>query len=252
MQLLKKGSQGVLVKELQEILRELDYDLPVTSLFDEATYKAVRNFQGSHLDIHGVPLEIDGKVGDISWWALHNPRVVVTGGVVDYTRMPNASFGGSATGRKALEFAIKELKAGAGEVGGNNKGPFVKKYLAPTGLSEGNAWCAAFLSWCFLQAASGNLNNMPFKYAAGARNVFTQLRNKGLDIKSTNINYTPEPGDIVTWWRVSMSSGFGHIAIVHHSEDGFIYTIEGNKAANVAGFNYVKTSMDKVLGFARV
>lgn len=36
------------------------------------------------------------------------------------------------------------------------------------------------------------------------------------------------------------------ISIVHHLNDGFLSTIEGNKAAKVGGFSYVKTRMDKL------
>ena len=91
---------------------------------------------------------------------------------------------------------------------------------------------------------------MPFKYSAGARNIYNQLKQKGFIYDAARTQ--PSPGDIVTWWRVSMPSGFGHIAIVHHYKDGFLYTLEGNKAANVAGFSYVKTRMDKLLGYGRL
>ena len=128
----------------------------------------------------------------------------------------------------------------------------MKKYLQPTGLAEGNSWCAAFVSWCFLQAANGDTSKMPFKYTAGARNIYNQFKSNGMSIAATDNGFVPQPGDIVAWWRVSMPSGLGHIGIVHHFEDGFIYTIEGNKAANVAGFSYIKTRLDKVLGFGRV
>jgi hypothetical protein len=50
--------------------------------------------------------------------------------------------------------AIDELNAGAGEEGGNNMGRWVRKYLQPAGLPEGNSWCAGFVSWCFLQAVA--------------------------------------------------------------------------------------------------
>ena len=250
MTFIKKGNQGAAVSELQNILRELDYNIPVTGVFDTATFNAVRNFQSRHLNKHNIPLEVDGEVGDITWWALQNPRSIVQGGAINYGIMPQSEMGGSEIGRTALQFAINELNAGAGEQGGNNKGPWIKKYLQPTGLAEGNSWCAAFISWCFLQAAGGDKKNMPFKYTAGARNVYNQLKQKSF-IYDANITQ-PLPGDIVTWWRVSMPSGFGHIAIVHHFKDGFLYTLEGNKAANVAGFSYVKTRMDKLLGYGRL
>ena len=252
MTILKKGSTGTEVTELQDILRELDYDIPVTGVFDTNTFKAVKNFQSSHLDKHNMPLSVDGEVGDLTWWALQNPRSVVTAGPIDFTIMPADADGGAAIGRAALQFAIDELKAGAGEIGGNNKGPWVKKYLSPVGLQEGESWCAAFLSWCFLQAAGGNKAAMPFKYSAGARNVFNQFKQKGWTYDGLDPARQPQPGDIAAWWRVSLPSGFGHIAIVHHLKDGFLYTIEGNKAANVAGFSYVKTRMDKLLGYGRV
>ena len=250
MTFIKKGSRGPVVTELQNVLRELDYNIPVTGIFDTATYKAVRNFQSRHLDKHNLPLEIDGEVGDITWWALKNPRSRVDGGAINYGIMPELSFGGSMIGRNALQAAIREINAGAGEEGGNNKGPWVRKYLQPAGLGEGYSWCAAFVSWCFLQATGGEKKNMPFRYNAGARNIYNQLKKNGL-IYDTNLT-APQPGDIVAWWRVSMASGFGHIGIVHHFKDGFLYTIEGNKAANVAGFSYVKTRMDKVLGYGRI
>jgi hypothetical protein len=252
MPILKKGSQGASVTELQNILRELDYNLPVTGVFDAATVNAVKDFQARHLDKHNMPLVVDGSVGDLTMWALKNPRSRVTIGAIDFSIMPDESFGGHPTGRAALQFAIDELKAGAGEVGGNNRGPWVKKYLDPTGLAEGNSWCAAFISWCFLQAAGGDKKAMPFKYNAGARNVYNQFKQKGWHYDGADASKQPQPGDIVAWWRVSLPSGFGHIAIVHHFRDGFIYTLEGNKAANVAGFSYVKTRMDKVLGYGRV
>jgi peptidoglycan hydrolase-like protein with peptidoglycan-binding domain len=250
MALLKKGDTGQAVKDLQLLLQELDYNVPITGIYDTATYNAVLNFQARHLDIQGNPLGMDGKTGDLTMWALRNPRPKAATGAIDYSVMPDISLGGTEIGRAALRIAIDELKAGAGEVGGNNMGPWVKKYLAPTGLAEGNSWCAAFVSWCFLQAAGGNKANMPFSYSAGARNVFNQFKTKGWIID--NSLDIPKPGDIVVWWRVSLPSGYGHIGIVHHFADGFVYTIEGNKASSVAGFSYVKTSMDKFLGFGRV
>ncbi|WP_262248786.1 N-acetylmuramidase domain-containing protein [Parapedobacter soli] len=249
--LIKKGSTGVLVGELQAILNELDYAIPQTGVFDTATDRAVKAFQASHLDKHQQPLSVDGVVGQLTWWALENPRPRVTDGVIEYHILPPVEYGESQLGRAALRVAIGELKAGAGEVGGNNKGPWVRKYLEPAGLPEGNPWCAAFISWCFLQAVGGDRREMPFHYSAGARDIFNQLKNKGWSYTGES-SKQPTPGDIVCWWRTSLASGNGHIGLVHHCKDGFLYTIEGNKAANVAGFSYVKTRMDKLLGFARV
>lgn len=248
--LLKKGHTGELVSELQAILNELDYSVPITGMFDAKTEQAVKDFQSSHVDKHEQPLTVDGAVGQLTWWAMENPRPSVLSPTIEYDTPP-AEPGESSLGRAALRIAIGELKAGAGEIGGNNKGPWVRKYMQPAGLPEGNPWCAAFVSWCFLQAVGGDRRDMPFSYSAGARDVFNQLKNKGWSLTGES-EKQPKPGDVVCWWRTSMASGNGHIGIVHHCNDGFLYTIEGNKAANVAGFSYVKTRMDKLLGFARV
>jgi peptidoglycan hydrolase-like protein with peptidoglycan-binding domain len=252
MGLLKKGQTGNDVLELQNILQELDYDIDLTGVYDVPTFKAVRDFQSSHVDIHGQPLTVDGSVGALTMWALEHPRINVSAThAFDFTKMPEEVNGESPVGRKALEIAIEELNAGAGEIGGNNKGIWVKKYLKPVGLGEGQPWCAGFVSWCFQESATRTGTSSPFKYSAGARNIYHQLRTMGKTVDLTSNGDQAKPGDIVAWWRTSMSSGKGHIGIVHHEADGFIYTIEGNKAANVAGFCYVKTRMEKLLGFAR-
>lgn len=248
---LRKGSAGPLVRELQSLLNELDYPVSVTGTFDLQTHKAVRAFQSNHLDKHNQPLSIDGVVGALSWWALLNPRPKVEGSAIDYAKLPPVEPGESGLGRKALAFAINEMKAGAGESGGNNRGPWVKKYLDPGRGVEGNSWCAAFVSWCYLQALEGQAHQMPFAYSIGARDIYNQMRSKGWNYDGTGARQ-PKPGDIVCWWRESPSSWKGHIGLVHHCKDGFLYTIEGNRAANVAGFSYVKARMDKLLGYARI
>lgn len=55
---LKLGSEGEEVKELQEDLTAAGYPIHVTGTFDEATEAAVREFQAAHPN-----LTLDGKVG---------------------------------------------------------------------------------------------------------------------------------------------------------------------------------------------
>ena len=49
-----------------------------------------------------------------------------------------------------IEIAAKEV--GIHEDGGNNCGKRVEEYLASVGLTRGNPWCAALVSWVFQQA----------------------------------------------------------------------------------------------------
>lgn len=47
-----------------------------------------------------------------------------------------------------LEIALGELAAGAIEVGGNNRGPWVRRYMGV----ERQPWCVGFATWCYRQA----------------------------------------------------------------------------------------------------
>lgn len=249
---LKQGANGLEVTELQKLLVQRGYAIGIDGEFGTETYRAVRAFQSQNLDQHGQPLVVDGKVGELTLWSLNNPKpVIVTPSAVDYTKLPPPEAGGSAIGRAALGVAIGELKARAGEIGGNNSGKWVKKYLAPAGLPEGNAWCASFVSWCYLQASGGDKSAMPFAYCPGARNLLKEFKAKGWAY-APNAGYQPLPGDIVVWWREKLSGWLGHVGLVYQVKDGMLYTIEGNKSPNVQGFSYVASRMDKLLGFGHV
>lgn len=247
--LLKKGNQGSEVREIQTLLMEKGYltNEEVNGEFGSETYRAVRVFQSQNLDQHGQPLMVDGKVGELTWWSLHHPKPLVESpSAVDYQQMPPESLGGSERGRSALGTAIRELKEGAGEIGGNNCGPFVEKYLHGI-VPEGNPWCAGFVSFCFSQDPAG----MPFPYTLGAKNLLREFQSRGWAHKPGN-DYSPKPGDIVVWWRDQPASGKGHVGLVHQLHNGFLYTIEGNKSPKVPGFSYVFSRMDKLLGFGQV
>jgi len=164
----------------------------------------------------------------------------------DFTQLPSKDFGGSQIGRAALAVAIRELKSGAKEIGGNNCGLWVKKYL--DGLApEGSSWCAGFISYCF--ANSGF--SMRFDYTVSARDLLNQFRNKGW-CYNPNEKLAPEPGDIVVWRRTKPNSWQGHAGIVHHFHDGKLYTIEGNRSPKVDGFMYSYKGIKNILGLGRV
>lgn len=250
--LLKKGDQGTQVRELQNLLVSKGFPIDVDGVFGPQTHRAVRAFQSQNLDQHGQPLVVDGKVGPLTWWSLTHPKPdIITPAAVDFETMPAPEAGGSVLGRNALAAAISELKAGATEEGGNNRGPWVEKYLAPAGLGPGNAWCASFVSWCYLQASGGHKSAMPFAYSPGARALLTEFKEQNL-AHAPKSGYQPEPGDIVVWWRVKLQGWMGHVGLVHQLKEGMLYTIEGNKSPRVQGFSYVFSRMERLLGFGHV
>ena len=250
MDTLRKGDQGPQVTQLQQLLVQRGYAADIHGIFDTRTWEALRAFQVQNLDQHGQPLVVDGVAGALTWWSLQHPKPDIrTPTAADYAVLPTT--GGSTFGRAALAAAIGELEVGACEAGGNNCGPFVRKYLAPAGVAEGNSWCASFVSWCYLQAVGSDRTAMPFGYSPGARSLLAEFKRNGWS-SAPGSGYLPQPGDIVVWWRVSLAGWQGHVGLVHSVQDGMLYTIEGNRSPRVQGFSYVLSRMDRLLGFGHV
>ena len=242
-----------LIKELKEAeLLPQDY---VGTKFDFDIAAAVKVFQSVGLDSRGRPLTVDGIVGPLTRKALrerdqsylfeHNHAPLFTASPEDIN--PIAI--------EAIKVAIEEMLAGAGEVGGNNQGPFVAKYHRVTQdiLKEKQwNWCAAFVSFCFRNGSARIGKDMPFKYSGGAQNILKQFQAKGWGYKPSEKD--PMPGDIVVWKRGS-AAWMGHIGIVYKYEDGILYTIEGNRGrfpSKVAKYDYVLSNMESLLGFGRI
>jgi len=249
---LKKGDANPDVAQLQKQLSLRGFNVDPSGVFDDATYDMVRVFQAENLDQNGLPLVVDGTVGPLTWWSLNNPKpAAAVTAAIDFTVDPPRDAGGSVIGRAALHAAIGELVAGAGEIGGNNKGQWVAKYLAFAGLPEGTSWCASFVSWCYLQASGGIKENMPLPYCPAARGLLQELKNKGWQ-QPPQSAYQPLPGDIVVWWRESETGWQGHTGLVYRTLDGYLYTIEGNRSPRVEGFSYVFSRMTQLLGFGHI
>lgn len=245
--MLKKGDRGDVVAELERLLTSRGFAVEVDGIFGTRTFDAVRAFQAQNMDRNGMPLTVDGIVGPLTMWSLQHPKPrIETQSGIDFRLPPSEHMGGSICGRRALAAASAELKADACEIGGINRGPWVRKYL--NGMApQGSPWCIAFLSWCY----AGHCDPMPFPYVLTASELARDLRRKNW-AHAPGSGYEPQPGDIVIWWRLKLDGWAGHAGIVHQLRDGILYTIEGNRSARVQGFSYVFSRMEKLLGFGHV
>jgi len=252
MALLKKNMKGPAVANLIQRLVAIG-ELPAGTsgdLFDSVVLAVVKRFQAKHMGPNGLPLVIDGEVGPLTQFALS----VALGELPEppNNSMPlpqinTAPAGASIAGWNALQVAKAEMAAGAKEIGGDNRGPFCAKYLALTGLGEGNPWCAAFVSFCF---DAGNPGAMPYTPTAGARATRNAFKAKGWAYDATFEN-PPIAGDIIIWWRGAMNGTLGHIGIVAGYEHGIVHTIEGNRTPRVEAFSYTFGKINNLLGFGR-
>jgi len=248
---LQRGSSGAAVATMTGQLAQLGYLPEATDIFDRRAELALRAFQTQHLDPRGLPLVIDGIFGPLSRAAL---TAAIGGAELNPPARPELlEIDARGLAQSALATALSEYRRGAGEVGGNNRGPDIRTYLdgrAP----EGSDWCAGFVSHCYREAARRAGRDMPFAYSVGARAIRNQLRNKGWEYRAGEAA-PPQPGDIITRWRGSFSGWQGHIGLVHSFANGIVTTIEGNRGgypSKVGRFQYVLGRIDKLLGFARV
>src|SRR5687767_8447454 len=140
---IKEGETNkTIVKAIQLRLNELGCGpLEGTGVFGAKTKAAVKLFRSTHRDQLGNPLEIDGKIGSITWAVLFDEEQIP-----EISEAPN----------KLLEDAVNEALSQLGvmeQPAGSNSGPQVNKYLASVGLDPGFFWCAAYIFWCFDEAA---------------------------------------------------------------------------------------------------
>jgi hypothetical protein len=220
------------VKLIQKRLRDLGFTEPgpdgaqrplsVDGGYGTHTADAVELFQMRHSDVHGRPLEVDGKVGSDTWGALFGRETM-------HFSPPEAED----------ELLAKVLEVAAGEIGvrekppGSNRGDRVEEYQASVGIDPGEPWCVAFIFFCFVKAAKDLAvdNRMAKRRCktgcvldlwdrARANGVTTVVHDSALDDPSK-----VAPGMI---FIISTGSGHGHAGLVVSVTGNRLETFEGN------------------------
>lgn len=96
-------------------------------------------------------------------------------------------------------------------------------YWSWYGFQSRQPWCACFVSWCANECGYIKSGTIP-KYAlCSAGSDWFKAHNKW-----RGREYTPEPGDIIFFFRGGVIS---HTGLVEKCENGKVYTIEGNTGA---------------------
>lgn len=112
---------------------------------------------------------------------------------------------------------------------GSNCGPEVNVYLKSVGLSPGHPWCAAFVYWCFGQAAQkvGVVNPL---VKTGHCLTHWQKAPQAVKITAGAARLDPSlvrPG-LIGILLMDRRNGAGHAFIVEAIKDRQLTTIEGN------------------------
>jgi uncharacterized protein (TIGR02594 family) len=141
-----------------------------------------------------------------------------------------AIWASSVLSERALFVARSQQKEGVKEIG-NNWGPVVKMYLAVAGIGSPAPWCAAFVTWCLLEAGA-NKKKLP-KNPAATYFWWDWSR------KTKRTASGPARGLLFVW----NGKGGGHIGVIVGNTSAHFVTIEGN--TNEAGSREGTAVMDK-------
>ncbi len=197
--------------------------------FTQKTYDAVVYFQQTHLGKDGKSLQVDGRVGNGTMWALRHNKGKAQRSFIK-PRIP----GGLPENRRAiLQVALAEhARPSVERPNGSNRGPVVDKYLQPAWWRrnpKGPPWCCLFYSWVVEHA----LGKFPIgsREASCARAV-AKAKKAGLYISNKDGRAIPVPGDafVLLYRKAGKLTGKGHIGFVLRvSKDGKqINSTEGN------------------------
>jgi peptidoglycan hydrolase-like protein with peptidoglycan-binding domain len=232
--LIKKDSgDTAAVKLIQQRLRDLGYTQPrrkggveplgADGEFGANTEAAVELFQARHTNAHGAPLDVDGEVGSDTWGALFGAATV-----------PKSDDGPAASGILAAALDVASKEVGVLEVPpGSNGGKRVEEYQRTVGISKGDAWCVAFVYWCFKQAAAGIGIANPMEKdcrTGGVLDLWNRAR-RAAKVKTISTREaldnpgTLKPGMV---FIIETGGGKGHTGIVSRIVGNRLETIEGN------------------------
>ncbi len=204
-----------IVKAIQQKLNEAGlgpFDL--TGTYGPKTVNAVKLFQATHRDQNGLPLEIDGRVGSLTWFTLFGAGSIVV--------VENAS---SALLTDTIKIAQSQIGV-MEDPPGSNRGAKVEEYQASVGIDAGTFWCAAFLYWCFQKASEKLQRRNPVLRTGHCMTHWNgTLGKKIAGADAVNKPSLIKPGHI---FIIHTGGTHGHTGLVEKVEGGFIHTIEGN------------------------
>lgn len=211
------------VRAIQSRLNELGCGpIAVDGEFGANTKNAVKLFQARFPDTDGVPLTIDGEVGPITWAALFGAPSV-----------PPVTAAAGPLLAQMLAVAVSQIGTMEDPLG-SNRGPEVDEYLRVAGLdpaADSFPWCAAFVYWCFDEAARALGRSNPVVKTAGVLDHWNKAGQRSIPrlLSSTAINNPSlvQPG-LIFIIDTDAPGGAGHTGLVESVTGGKLVTIEGN------------------------
>ena len=199
--------------------------VPNDGVFDSLVARAVKLFQARFPDAAGVPLEVDGKVGSLTWETLFGS-----------TTVPSTDAAPSALTEAAIAFATTQIGVMEDPLG-SNRGPQVDRYLEAVGLTPlagSFPWCVAFTHFCYQSAAAGLGIPNPHIRTAGVLDHWNKAAAKAGVARVTTTAAVANPARVLpgSLFIMDFGGGVGHSGMVIAVAGGKLVTIEGNTNDN--------------------
>lgn len=158
---LKRGSRGKQSRLVQEWLCLQGIHVVIDGSFGPATESGVKEFQQRE------GLLVDGVVGQDTFNKLIQPMKAALEPIAPT---------GRSLGEMVIEYAQQHLAQHPREIGGQNRGPWVRLYM---GGNEGYEWrwCAGFVCFVLKQACKSLDVSMPFKKTYSCDTMAAYARN---------------------------------------------------------------------------
>lgn len=208
---LRRGASGLAVRRLQEWLTLHGIGVQTDGAFGPATQNAVKRFQRARR------LADDGVVTPQLFTLLVAPMRRAMAPIVPT---------GRTLGEMVVAYARQHLAQGPREVGGDNRGPWVRLYMRG---NEGPSfrWCAGFACYCLQQACAALSVPLPIKTSFSVDVIAEAAKLRGLFIDGDrDARREVAPGSLFLVRRTR--SDWQHLGIVTEVSDESFDTIEGN------------------------
>lgn len=243
------GDSETVVKQIQKRLNEVGYGpLSVDGDFGSTTHNVVRDFQAENDDLNGEALDVDGKLGELTWDALFNNDDIEE-------QVPDVSHIGDLA-----EAFVEICRSQVGVLEDKpfrNRGPRVDGYIRSTGLEPfaGNfPWCVCFVYWSALKLCEQRGIDHPMPRTAGVHVMWNKGQDEALDVVKPGAvsSSTVRPGML---FCIDRGRGKGHLGVVIEVNGDKITTVEGNtnKGGGREGFGVFertrKLEMASLLGY---
>lgn len=207
---LSIGNKGKAVKKLQEWLSLQHCSCEPDGHFGKATLKCLHQFQQQHNLPHHQSLTSD------CWQQLVAPM----------QRALQQSEVTEPLSAAVLTIAQQHLAEHPLEVGGDNKGPWVRLYMQG---NEGAAWywCAGFVSFVLRQACLQLKHNMPIPGSFSCDLLASQSKAAGLFVPEKQASDIGT-SEVFIFLNRKSNTDWIHTGLGFAMQDGVFQTIEGN------------------------